>query len=331
MSDPGSRPAGSGGWASISTAAPADELFHEGELAVQRRAGVADVARRVGEGSIEHSLAPEVVAFLTHQLFLFCATRTPDGRVWASLLVGPPGFTRGIDAEHLLLATRPAAGDPLARALAHGPAPLGILALESATRTRVRVNGTATSTEGGIAVELHEAFGNCTKYIGARVPVELLAEGMVDSTRGSSDRLDAEQITRARDADTAFVASVHGERGADASHRGGRPGFLEVGDDGRRLLLPDYSGNRMFQTLGNLSVDPRIGVLIVDWETGRTLQLSGTAEIIWDGPEVERRPKADRVIAIEIQAVADQVRALPIRFELRQPYPLQPPLPDQTS
>jgi uncharacterized protein len=253
--------------------APADELFHEGELAVQRRAGVADVARRVGEGSIERELAPEVSAFIAHQLFLFCATRTPDGGVWASLLVGPPGFAHRIDADHLLLATRPATGDPLSLALAHGPSPLGILALESATRTRVRVNGTATQTEAGIAVEVHEAFGNCTKYIGARVPVELLADGMVDSSRRSSDRLDAEQIALVRGADTAFVASVHGERGADASHRGGRPGFLEVDDDGRRVLLPDYSGNRMFQTLGNLAVDPRIGMLIVDWETGRTLQL----------------------------------------------------------
>jgi uncharacterized protein len=316
---------------SASTGALTDELFHEGELAVQRRAGVADVARRVGEGSIEHALAPEVVGFLTHQLFLFCATRTPNGDVWASLLVGPPGFTRGVDARHLLLATRPAAGDPLARALAEGPAPLGILALEAATRTRVRVNGTATQTEGGISVDVDEAFGNCTKYIGARVPVELLAEGIVDSSRRTSERLDAEQIELVRGADTAFVASVHGERGADASHRGGRPGFLEVSDDGRRVLLPDYSGNRMFQTLGNLTVDPRVGLLIVDWETGRTLQLSGTAEIIWDGAEVQRRPKADRVIAIEVHAVADQVRALPIRFELRQAYPLQPPLPDGTG
>ena len=312
-------------------AAATDELFHEGELKIQRRAGVADVARRVGEASIERELAPEVSAFLAHQLFLFCATRAPDGGVWASLLVGPPGFAHRIDSDHLLLATRPAAGDPLALALAHGPAPLGILALEAATRTRVRVNGTATHTDSGIAVEVHEAFGNCTKYIGARVPVELLAEGMVDSSRRTSDRLDAEQIELVRGADTAFVASVHGERGADASHRGGRPGFLEVGDGGRRVLLPDYSGNRMFQTLGNLAVDPRIGMLIVDWETGRTLQLSGIAEILWDGPEVERRPKAHRVIAIEVHAVADQVRALPIRFELRQPYPLQPPLPDQTS
>jgi uncharacterized protein len=313
------------------TGAPIDELFHEGEIAVQRRAGVADVAHRVGAGSIEHALAPEVIAFLGHQLFLFCATRTPDGDVWASLLVGPQGFARGLDPTHLLLAARPATGDPLAPALAGGPAPLGILALESATRTRVRVNGTATQTDGGIAVEVREAFGNCTKYIGARVPVALLAGGYADSTRRQAEALAPDQAALVRAADTAFLASVHPERGADASHRGGRPGFLEVDASGSRVLVPDYTGNRMFQTLGNLTVDPRIGMLIVDWETGRTLQLSGTAEILWDGPEVQRRPKAHRVIAIEVRAVADQVRALPIRFELREPYPLQPPLPGDSS
>jgi uncharacterized protein len=305
-----------------------DELFHEGERAVQRRAGVEDVARRVGAGSIEADVAPEVRAFLAHQLFVFGATRAPDGRVWSTLLVGAPGFVQGIDSRHLLLATRPAAGDPLQDALAAGPAPLGLLALQAATRTRVRVNGTAVWTERGIALAVREAFGNCTKYIGARVPVALLAEGHVDPDRRLGERLDPHQVALVRAADTAFIASAHPARGADASHRGGRPGFLEVADDGRRVLLPDYTGNRMFQTLGNLTVDPRIGMLIVDWETGRTLQLSGTAEILWDGPEVQRRPKAHRVVAITVEAVADQVRALPIRFELREAYPLQPPLPD---
>jgi uncharacterized protein len=307
--------------------APDDQLFHEGERAVQQRAGVEEIARRVGSGSIEQDVAPEVLAFLAHQLFLFGATRTPDGRVWASLLVGPPGFAQGVDSRHLLLATRPAAGDPLQVALAAGPAPLGLLALQAATRTRVRVNGTATWTERGIALDVSEVFGNCTKYIGERVPVALLAEGHVDPERRPGDRLDPDQAALVRAADTAFIASAHPRRGADASHRGGRPGFLEVADDGRRVMLPDYTGNRMFQTLGNLTVDPRIGMLIVDWETGRTLQLSGTAEILWDGPEVERRPKADRVVSIAVEAVQDQVRALPIRFELREAYPLQPPLP----
>ncbi len=139
--------------------------------------------------------------------------------------------------------------------------------------------------------------------------------------------LSAKQAAFVHATDTVFVASAHAERGTDASHRGGRPGFLEVSDDGRRILLPDYTGNRMFQTLGNLTLDPRIGMLVADWETGRTLQLAGTAEILWDGPAVARRRRVDRVVAITVQAVAEQVRALPVRFTLREPHPLNPPLP----
>lgn len=305
------------------------ELFHEGELAVQRRAGVQQVARRVAQASIESELAPEVQAFLGHQLFVCCATRTPDGRVWASMLVGAPGFVSAVDRGRLLLAARPAAGDPLEQALAAGPAPLGLLALQASTRTRIRINGIATRGDRGILVEIEQVYGNCSKYIAARVPVELLAGGHADPSRRHSERLQPHQRELVRGADTVFLASVHPGHGADASHRGGRPGFLEVDDDGRRVLLPDYTGNRMFQTLGNLTVDPRIGMLVVDWHTGATVQLTGTAEIAWDGPQVARHPRADRVLTIEVEAVAQQARALPIRFELREPYPLAPPLPER--
>jgi hypothetical protein len=85
----------------------------------------------------------------------------------------------------------------------------------------------------------------------------------------------------------------------------------------------------MFQTLGNLTCDPRIGMLIVDWDTGRTLQIAGEAIIRWDGPEVRSRPKVDRVVIIEVDAVSEQVRALPIRFELRELSRLNPPLPEE--
>jgi uncharacterized protein len=305
-----------------------EELFHEGEREVQRRAGVAEIALRVGRGALAPAIDVNTAAFLAQRLFLIAGAQAPDGGVWASLLVGPPGFARAVDAHHLHLVAWPAPGDPLAAALAAGPVRLGLLALEAQTRTRVRLNGTATATESGILVEVEQVYGNCTKYIGARVPVELLGGGRPDPARTVGARLSEAQRAWLRATDTAFLASAHPDRGADASHRGGRPGFLEVDDDGRRVVVPDYAGNRMFQSLGNLTVDPRIGMLVVDWDTGATLQLSGVAEILWDGPEVERRPNVDRVVVIDVRAVAEQARALPVRFELRQPHPLNPPLPD---
>jgi hypothetical protein len=81
----------------------------------------------------------------------------------------------------------------------------------------------------------------------------------------------------------------------------------------------------MFQTFGNLTCDPRIG-MFVDWDTGRTLQIAGTATIRWDGPEVRSRPRVDRVVIMRVDAVSEQVRALPVRFELRELSRLNPPL-----
>ena len=82
-------------------------------------------------------------------------------------------------------------------------------------------------------------------------------------------------------ADTFFVASAHPRRGTDVSHRGGDPGFVRMLDD-HTLRVPDYAGNSMFNTLGNLHVNPRAGLLFVDFDRWRTLQLTGTATIRFD-------------------------------------------------
>jgi uncharacterized protein len=304
----------------------ATELFHKGERRVQARAGVSDIALRVGRGALGTDLDRDLAVFLAERLFLVAGAQAPDGRIWASLLVGPPGFVRALDSREVQLATRPASGDPLDGALRAGPVRVGLLALDQATRSRVRLNGTAQFSQAGILVMIEEVFGNCPKYIGARVPVELIDGGRPDTARSDGEWLTAEQRAAVRRSDTAFIASAHSERGADASHRGGRPGFLEVDDAGRRIVLPDYTGNRMFQTLGNLTCDPRIGMLVVDWDTGRTLQIAGTATIHWDGPEVSARPRVDRVVIIDVEAVSEQVRALPVRFELREASRLNPPL-----
>jgi predicted pyridoxine 5'-phosphate oxidase superfamily flavin-nucleotide-binding protein len=129
-----------------------------------------------------------------------------------------------------------------------------------------------------------------------------------------------------RRADTFFIASAHPKRGADASHRGGRPGFVEVAGNGRRLAFPDYSGNRMFQTLGNLAVNTRTGLLFLDWETRNTLQLTGRAQITWDAHILRSRPGAERLVEVRLDAVHEHERAMPARWSLTEPHPRNPPV-----
>ncbi|MGE3914031.1 MAG: pyridoxamine 5'-phosphate oxidase family protein, partial [Chloroflexota bacterium] len=123
--------------------------------------------------------------------------------------------------------------------------------------------------------------------------------------------------------DTVFIASAHPEGGADASHRGGRPGFVRVQDDGR-LLFPDYGGNTMFNTLGNILANPSAALLLVDFEIGATLQLTGQADVIWDAEQIAEFVGAERLVAFDIDEVIEIVGASPLRSRLVSYSPYNP-------
>ena len=111
-----------------------------------------------------------------------------------------------------------------------------------------------------------------------------------------------------READTFFIATHHPEGGADASHRGGRPGFVNVLND-HRLVWPDYSGNTMFQSLGNIAVNPQAGLLFIDFKTGRSLQLTGSARILCDQERTSEFSGAERLVEFEVDEVIDTAGA----------------------
>lgn len=248
--------------------------YHEGEKALQRRAGVRAQARAVG-AIVESTLFPAVRRFLAEQTILVAASLDAGGRPWASLLTGAPGFAQAVDETLLRIAARPVAGDPLGTNLAARPE-LGLLAIDLRTRRRVRVNGRAVLRGDEIFLSAAEVYGNCPKYIRPReiAREEEEAPGAARVTAG----LTRPQRALVARADTFFIASAHHRTGADASHRGGPPGFVTVRPDGG-LWFPDFPGNNMFNTLGNLAVDPRVGLLFVDFERGGTLQVTGTASL----------------------------------------------------
>ncbi|MEU9231542.1 pyridoxamine 5'-phosphate oxidase family protein [Streptomyces subrutilus] len=251
-----------------------NSAYHWGALAVQERVGVRDAAEHVGR-SIGTGIRDVAAAFLGLQPHLVVGAADGAGRMWASLLTGAPGFVRATGAHRITVAGGLPQGDPLERALATGGTRVGTIALDPRTRRRMRLNGTLEVTGRGFAVHAEQVFSNCPKYLQKRQPLDLAAEGAGVVRRGDALSPDQERAVRA--ADTFFVATTAEADGVDASHRGGLPGFVEVASPAE-LSWPDYAGNGMFLTLGNLTADPRAGLLFPDWEGGGLLQLSGRAE-----------------------------------------------------
>ena len=106
-------------------------------------------------------------------------------------------------------------------------------------------------------------------------------------------------------------------------HRGGKAGFVRVAEEGgsTRLTAPDFLGNFYFNTLGNLAVDPRAGMLFIDFETGEALSLTGEAEVIWEGPEVGAFAGAQRLLRLRVWEGVAIAGALPCRWSAAQAAP----------
>ena len=237
----------------------------------------------------------------------------------------PAGFLEAVAPTTLAIHARLPEGDPL-RGLPAGQQ-VGLVVVEFALRRRVRVNGILSAAgDDTLAIEVEQAYGNCPQYIHQRV----LAQGDPgqrdpgDVRRGAA--LSPADTGLIRAADTFFLGTTNPERGSDTSHRGGAPGFVRV--DGDRLWWPDYPGNNLFNSFGNLAVDPEAALLFFDFDTGRTLQLSGLAAIDWD---VAGRPGDDartgrRAVFTLQRLVAG--RLLPARQVADAPYPRNPALTD---
>ena len=270
--------------------------YHAGELEVQRRMGQAEIAVRVGR-MIRTEIPAAAAAFLAEQPMVVLAATDGAGRVWGSLVTGPAGFMHAEADGTIAVGALPVPGDPLHEVLRRADQQVGMIAIEPQTRRRMRVNGPARPIGGGLRIHPDQVYSNCPKYISRR-HIAGVAETTHRPAVHRADVLDERLQQIVGRTDTFFIGSADPDGHADASHRGGNPGFLQVLSP-NRLRWPDYRGNSMFMTLGNISANPRCGLLIPDWQTGTTVQLTGTAEIIWDeGPQCSVEFTVDEVVEL---------------------------------
>ena len=287
--------------------------WHAGERQLQEKVGVAERMEAFGRKVIRTWMPDQHREFYQQLPFMLFGAVDADGRPWASVLEGAPGFARSPDPQHLRFSSLPAADDPAQ--LADGE-PVGLLGIELHTRRRNRLNGhVANLAPDGFELTVDQAFGNCPQYIQLRQFQRVPLADPASRPARHLAALDDAAVALIASADTFFVASyvdTDGQRAVDVSHRGGQPGFVRV--EGNRLTIPDFAGNLHFNTLGNLLLNPKAGLLFIDFSTGDVLQLSGRTEIILEGPQIEAFQGAERLWTFEVEKLVRRPAALALRW-----------------
>lgn len=288
--------------------------WHKGELALQRSVGAVERMVTPGLRQMSRNYMPEQHREFYAQLpFVVMGAVDPSGDAWATLRAGRPGFMHSPVPQRLSLRLARQADDPADAGLEDG-AGIGMLGIELHTRRRNRLNGNVRrADDGGFDIEVTQAYGNCPQYI------QLRQFAFVDEDAGAvrdMTALDATARAMIEGADSFYVASYVERDGAnqvDVSHRGGKPGFVRIGEDGV-LTIPDFSGNLFFNTLGNFLLNPRAGLVFVDYRSGDMLQMSGRAEVFLDAPEVAAFAGAERLWRFTPERIILRPAALPLRW-----------------
>jgi predicted pyridoxine 5'-phosphate oxidase superfamily flavin-nucleotide-binding protein len=259
--------------------------YHAGEIEAQRRAGVAELSARVGR-SIRPTIPAVAARFLAERTFVVAATVGRSGAVRASILTGQPGFAVATGESRIEVAPGGGHAGTVEDDI-EATGRIGLLAIDYPTRRRLRANGMAAVRGRSILVSTSQVYSNCPQHIPPRPePAITVGPGLAGHS------LSPARQDQLRAADSFFIATAHPEAGADASHRGGPPGFLEV--SANRISWDDFPGNNMFNTIGNLLVEPRCALLFVDFAGGGVLQIEGTASVQW-------QPR--RAITVEVRSV----------------------------
>ncbi|MCZ6641229.1 MAG: pyridoxamine 5'-phosphate oxidase family protein [Gammaproteobacteria bacterium] len=296
--------------------------FHRGEREIQSRVDMREQIEDVGQRFIRDYFPDQHREFYAELPYLVVGSVDAQGQPWASLLSGKPGFITP-EARSLTIATQPTFGDPLNETLVEGVR-LGFLGIDYEARRRNRFTGRLLKVDdNGIHVRVDQTFGNCPKYIQAR-SVEF---GSVLDSLGEErvvhqmDRLDERSREIIAQADHFFIATNYSAddediaQGTDASHRGGKPGFVRIDDD-TTLTFPDFTGNYHFNTLGNIQQNPVAGLLFIDFVTRDLLYVACAAEVLWEGDELTAFTGAEQLVRFTVKQVRLVENALPLSFSL---------------
>lgn len=323
--------------------------WHDGEDEMHKLMNVPDYGNPTSPGLSAHAQR-----LLHLSSLLAIGTVDDEGRPWTTLLGGEQGFARSLGQSIVgVKALADPSCDPVLRTLLEQhrvstaseyktAREFSALGIHLASRDRVKVQGRLLggsrigndsslntsqdeATQVQMALAIEGSLGNCPKYLNKKdivlaVPRPVPLPATLPLPQPALDLL--------AKADTFFITSHHPSH-MSTNHRGGPPGFIRVErNDSQSVILvyPEYSGNRLYQTLGNLVLDPRAGIVVPDFETGNVLYISGTTKIIVGKDASQLLPRSNLAVQIRVDAAKFVHKGLGFRGLPGDRSPYNPPV-----
>jgi ferredoxin-NADP reductase/predicted pyridoxine 5'-phosphate oxidase superfamily flavin-nucleotide-binding protein len=296
--------------------------FHHGEREVQKKLGVRAKMESFGKRVIRDHMPQQHRDFYQQLPFIIAGFIDDKGWPWASFLYGDRGFIQSKNDKTLQLKVNIASGDPLRDSLTP-ERHLALLGIDLPSRRRNRLSTAISDVDKDtLHLDVIQSFGNCPQYIQARQIFPHQHQDAPEKIEITTFNQETSKLVTS--SDTFFVASHYQNKnaeqdiatsmGADVSHRGGKPGFVRIDND-TTLTIPDYLGNFHFNTLGNFLLNPKAGLLFIDFDKGHILSLTGSVEILWDSEDTEYFDGAERLWQFHLEKGVYLKYALPFRWE----------------
>ena len=304
-----------------------ENIFHQGELEVQRLTGESHIATMIAQsGMMKSDIQTGNQEFIESQTMAFITSKDENNSLWVSMVSGEPGIFNIKDSQLLnihLSDLHTTQKDILFKNITTNKE-VGLICIDLSTRRRVRVNGTASISDEILSIHVEQSYSNCPKYIQRRKSQKSLSKKSNPLISNTSE-LNSDMKNWIKNADTFFVGSAY-KNNFDTSHRGGLPGFIEILDN-HSLKIPDYQGNSLFNTLGNFNADPGAGLLFIDFNQNKVLQLSGKVSLLFDQKEesdIIRTGGTGRYWVFTIEKIIETQHHNPVDWEFIDSSPFNP-------
>jgi len=266
-----------------------NSVYHDGERYIQEQMEVRD--KSDSRSSMIYQEMPVVAAqFLESLNFAVLTFSNSKQELFSSVLSDFNSFITILNSKEIVMNLEKSSFIP-SDILEEKNLNIGILGLEFENRMRIRVNGKGKIKDNKLHLIIDNVYSNCPKYINDRKII-----GKVDFFNNSIIHKYAILEKACKKiieySDTFFIASSYENKGADISHKGGKKGFLKILNP-TELKFNDFPGNNMYNTLGNIHINPNISILIVDFVNNDILHINGQAKII---DSIEKDKKKLKVV-----------------------------------